>query len=34
MEALPDEILHGTFIQLEDQMPLDKWQLYGSRLDH
>ncbi|KAF5233897.1 hypothetical protein FANTH_12404 [Fusarium anthophilum] len=34
MEALPDEILHKIFAELEDQMPLDKWQLYGNRLDH
>ncbi|KAF4501785.1 hypothetical protein FAGAP_2032 [Fusarium agapanthi] len=34
MEALPDEILHKIFAELEDQMALDKWQLYGSRLDH
>ncbi|KAG4260747.1 hypothetical protein FPRO04_04371 [Fusarium proliferatum] len=34
MEALPDEILHKIFAELEDQMPLDKWQLYGFRLDH
>ncbi|KAG5773911.1 hypothetical protein H9Q72_000437 [Fusarium xylarioides] len=34
MEALPDEILHKVFAELEDQMPLDKWQLYGARLDH
>ncbi|KAF5532524.1 hypothetical protein FMEXI_12324 [Fusarium mexicanum] len=34
MEALPDEILHKILAELEDQMPLDKWQLYGNRLDY
>ncbi|PNP82285.1 hypothetical protein FNYG_04474 [Fusarium nygamai] len=34
MDSLPDEILHNIFAGLEDQMPLDKWQLYGARLDH
>ncbi|KAI1037306.1 hypothetical protein LB503_008833 [Fusarium chuoi] len=34
MDALPDEILHKIFAELEDLMPLDKWQLYGFRLDH
>ncbi|KAF5718554.1 hypothetical protein FMUND_5135 [Fusarium mundagurra] len=34
MDSLPDEILHKTFAELEDHMPLDKWQLYGARLDH
>ncbi|KAF4442269.1 hypothetical protein FACUT_2086 [Fusarium acutatum] len=34
MDSLPDEILHKIFAELEDQMPLDKWQLYESRLNH
>ncbi|KAF4950726.1 hypothetical protein FGADI_8000 [Fusarium gaditjirri] len=34
MDALPDEILHKIFAELEDQLPLDKWQLYGAQLDH
>ncbi|KAF5531054.1 hypothetical protein FNAPI_13403 [Fusarium napiforme] len=34
MDSLPDEILHKIFAELEDQMPLDKWELYGARLDH
>ncbi|KAF5631509.1 hypothetical protein F25303_9668 [Fusarium sp. NRRL 25303] len=34
MGALPDEVLHKIFAELEDQLPLDEWQLYGAQLDH
>ncbi|KAM5351085.1 hypothetical protein ACJ41O_003808 [Fusarium nematophilum] len=34
MRSLPDEIWHHVFVAFEDDLPLDKWWMYGSHLKH
>ncbi|KAH7208783.1 hypothetical protein DER44DRAFT_808881 [Fusarium oxysporum] len=34
MVALPNEVLHQIFAELEDRLPLERWHMYGARLDH
>jgi hypothetical protein len=34
MVVFPDEIVQQIFAELEDQLPLEKWQMYGAQLDH
>ncbi|KAF9769713.1 hypothetical protein IL306_012804 [Fusarium sp. DS 682] len=34
MIAVPSEIWHQIFAELEDHMPLEKWHMYGAQLDH
>ncbi|KAI3577420.1 hypothetical protein IWW34DRAFT_821601 [Fusarium oxysporum f. sp. albedinis] len=34
MVALPNEVLHQIFAELEDRLPLERWHMYGAHLDH
>ncbi|KAM5387333.1 hypothetical protein ACJA88_001685 [Fusarium oxysporum] len=34
MVALPNEVLHQIFAELEDRLPLERWHMYGAYLDH